>query len=157
MAQASSPSWDVVAYEIRMFYATYEIALDPIAFGKLSKVYANAIEESAVLHTRILCDVFLSRGLGDDDIKLSRLFPDWYSHNRYGRIKGRINALRRLYGSAQQEGSDCWVFNKMMAHPTAHRGKSYDYTEILQRLQPAIEDVIAEIERLRALPFTWSW
>jgi hypothetical protein len=149
--------WDVVAYEVRMFSATYEIMLKPGGLDPLAKVFANAIEESAVLHTRILCDVFLSKAIGPDDIQLARLFPDWDTNAKYHKVKAAIRELRKQYGSAQRHGSYCWVFNKMMAHPTSHRGKSHDYTAILRSLGPLIQKVITEIESLRGAPFTWSW
>jgi len=90
-------------------------------------------------------------------IQLLRLFPDWHRNSKYDRIKEIIRDLRKLYGTAQKLGSHCWVFNKMMAHPTAHRGHSYDYTEILRSLGPPIQEIIAEIELLRGVPFTWTW
>lgn len=150
-------SWDVVAYEVRMFRATYDIVLDPVAFNTLEKVFANAVEESAVLHTRILCDVLLSKSVGSDDIQLSTLFSDWGTSTRYRNVKRLIHDLRRRYGAATRHGSCCWIFNKMMAHPTIHRGRSYDYTAILQSLRPFIQKIIEEIESLRGDPFTWSW
>jgi hypothetical protein len=157
MDSGANHSWDIVAYEIRMFRATYEIVLDPDTLKGLRKVWANAVEESAVLHTRILCEVFLSRGIDQDDIQVSRLFPAWNTDIRYHSIKRSIDRLRKKYGSAQKSGSPCWIFNKMMAHPTARRGKSYDYTTILADLEPILQEVIAGIERLRGTPFTWTW
>ena len=157
MAQSLNHSWDVIAYEVRMFHATYGVILNSNKIKNLSNVIANAIEESAVLHTRILCDVFLNKGMDPDDIQLSTLFPIWYTNTKYQRIKRLASALRKAYGSAQKLGSPCWVFNKMMAHPTAHRGKSYDYTTILENLEPMIQNIISEIEHLRGDRFTWSW
>ena len=157
MSRAARHAWVVIAYEIRMFNATYEIVLNAAALDRLPKVLANAVEESAVLHTRILCDVFLSKSRGGDDIQLSHLFLDWNRNVKYDKIKEIIHDLRRLYGQAQKPGSHCWVFNKMMAHPTAHRSNSYDYTAILRSLCPVIQEIVAEIESLRGVPFTWAW
>jgi hypothetical protein len=140
-----------------MFNATYEIVLNQTALDQLPKVLANAVEESAVLHTRILCDVFLSKSITVDDIRLSRLFPNWHNDTKYDSIKDRIRDLRKLYGKAQKPGSHCWVFNKMMAHPTAHRGDSYDYTKALRSLRPVIKEIVWEIESLRGARFTWTW
>jgi len=67
MTRAARHSWVVIAYEVRMFNATYEIVLNPAALDRLPKVLANAVEESAVLHTRILCDIFLSKAVAFDD------------------------------------------------------------------------------------------
>jgi hypothetical protein len=157
MTGAAGDPWVIIAYEVRMFYATYEVVLSPAALNQLPKVLANAVEESAVLHTRILCDVFLSKATGPDDIQLSQLFPGLYRDIRYYKLKRKIGDLGRRYGTAQRQGSKCWIFNKMMAHPTAHRGDSYDYTAILRDLRPVIEEIIGEIESLRGSRFTWSW
>ena len=157
MAQSISQSWDIIGYEVRMFYATYEIVLDPSTLSQLPKVFANAVEESAVLHTRLLCDVFLSKTIGPDDIQMSELFPDFNTSNKYGNLKAKIRRLRNQYGTSQRHGSHCWIFNKMMAHPTKYRGISYDYTAILRNLRPTIKDVITEIESIRGATFTWSW
>ncbi|MBV9265837.1 MAG: hypothetical protein JO061_06685 [Acidobacteriaceae bacterium] len=148
--------WQVVAYEVRMFRATHQELLKP-GFTEQPKVCQNAIEESAVLHTRILCEVFLTRGSQPDDITLENLFPDWRSNSKYAKLKGLIASLRTLYGSSFQVASPCWIFNKMMAHPTSRRGSSYDYTIVLNQLQQAINGIISEVEHLRGIPFTWSW
>lgn len=149
--------WKIIAYEVRMFRATYQIVLDQAALDALPKVLANSVEESAVLHTRILCDVLLSNAFGADDIQLSRLLPGWRHNAKYLPIKAKIAKLRDRYGTASAHGSDCWIFNKMMAHPTKQRGVSYDYTAILGALRPVIEAIIGEIESLRGTQFTWSW
>ena len=87
MAQPLNHSWDIIAYEVRMLHATFEVVLDPSELNKLPKVMANAIEESAALHTRILCDVFLNKGMDPDDIQLSTLFPAWHTNIKYQKIK----------------------------------------------------------------------
>jgi hypothetical protein len=152
-----SDPWLIVSYEVRMLAATCEIVLDGNALGQHRKVIANALEESAVLHTRILCEVFLSRGLEPDDIALGNLFPDYRSDAKYAMLTQLVDALRVKYGNAVRQGTPCWVFNKMMAHPTSRRGISYDYTEILRKLVPSLWRVIREVERLKGSEFTWSW
>jgi len=156
MTAAATDPWDIVAYEVRMFRATYAIMLDPVAIKALSKVFANAVEESAVLHTRILCDVFLSNSGGRDDIQLTKLFSNW-RHGRYDKLRQRIAELRTKYGNANIEATPCWIFNKMLAHPTTHRGVSYDYTSTLRDIEPTIKAIIVEIETLRGTSFTWTW
>ena len=47
-----------------------------------------------------------------------------------------------------------WAFNKKLAHPTKGRGASFTYTRYLNRVLPVLQDVIAEIERLRGKPFS---
>lgn len=149
--------WTIVAYEVRMLSATCEIVLNAEALVKLPKVMANALEESAVLHTRILCEVFLSRGKEPDDIALCTLFPDLKTNARYGKLERLVKGLRAQYGSALAPGTPCWIFNKMMAHPTSRRGPSYDYTGLLRGLRPPIWRVIREVESLRGIDFGWSW
>jgi hypothetical protein len=64
MTGASTDLWKVIAYEVRMFKATYEIMLDPSAFAQLQKkVVENAVEESAVLHTKYYVKSFLIKDL----------------------------------------------------------------------------------------------
>jgi hypothetical protein len=77
MTPTGTDPWKIIAYEVRMFKATYEIMLNPAAFARLQKkVLENAVEESAILHTRILCEIFLYSGTEPDDIALSKLFSD---------------------------------------------------------------------------------
>jgi len=152
-----SDPWTILAYEVRMLSATCEIVLNGDALSQFNKVTANALEESAVLHTRILCEVFLSRGKEADDIVLQTLFPDCKTGSRYGKLNRAVTALRSQYGSALSPGTPCWVFNKMMAHPTSRRGYSFDYTDILRKLQPSIWRIIREVESLRGSDFSWSW
>src|SRR5690349_7580886 len=110
--------WSVVEYEVKMYFATHEILFNPEAFGTLSRVLKNAVEESAVLHTRILAGVFLSKGSQKDDLRLANLFPNWATDSRYASLKQAVNDLSHLYGKSDLENTPCWIFNKMLAHPT---------------------------------------
>lgn len=136
-----------------MYFATHKILLDSTAFQALPRVLKNAVEESAVLHTRILADVFLSKGAGTDDLRLSLLFAGWSGDPRYAPLKQAIGRLRAEYGTASAPGTPCWVFNKMLAHPTSHRGDEYDYNQILTQLKPVMHEIIGLIETQRGLPF----
>ena len=107
----------------------------------------------AVLHTRILCDIFLSKSIGADDIQLSTLLPDYDTDAKYIKLKKLTDNLRASYGNAGTHGSPRWVFNKMLAHPTIQRGDCYDYESILLDLQLHIHPVIREIESLMGAPF----
>jgi hypothetical protein len=100
--------------------------------------------------------VFLSNSGGRDDIQLTKLFSNW-RHKRYDNLKQKISELRTKYGNANIGDTPCWIFNKMLAHPTTYRGVSYDYTSILRDIEPNIKAVIAEIESLRGAAFTWIW
>jgi len=154
---SESRYWTVIAYEVRMLSATCEIVLKPQLLAAQPKVIANALEESAVLHTRILCEVFLSRGKEPDDIVLTTFFPDLKVNPRYEKLRKLTRELQQCYGKALAEGSPCWIFNKMMAHPTTRRGHTYDYTQVLRKLLPPVWLVIREVEHLRGVDFGWSW
>jgi hypothetical protein len=158
--------WDIVAYEVKMFYATYEIVLSLAALDQLSRVLANAVEESAVLHTRNLCDVFFDneakRKAKATNIYLSELFSDWGTDTKYDRVQELIGDLSERYdrparkpgpGTNTKRASPRWNFTKMMAHPTTHRGISFDYTPDLRCLRPVLQDIIDEIEFLRRASF----
>src|SRR5262245_44514048 len=124
--QCATDPWEVIGYEVKMFNATYGRLLNSPGFARLPYVLKNAIEESAVLHTRILCDVFLCRTNKRDDIQLSKLFVGWPTDTRYYALKALITKLDQQYGTRSKPGSPCWVFNKMLAHPTFHRDTEYD-------------------------------
>jgi hypothetical protein len=152
--QGASDPWGVIGYEVKMFNATCKRLFNPSALGRLPYELKNAVEESAVLHTRILCEVFLCRPPHwPDDILLCRLFSDWSVKARYKKIKAMIANLDKLYGPSNKQSSPCWAFNKMMAHPTSHRGTEYDYRKDLSYLRPVIQDIIVEIECLRGTRF----
>jgi hypothetical protein len=71
-------AWGVIEYEVKMFHAMYELVIDP-AFTEVPRAWANAIEEAAVVHARISCEVFLDLGNEDNDIKISTPIA-WLGH-----------------------------------------------------------------------------
>jgi hypothetical protein len=143
----------MIKYEIKMFYATYKTFFTRSTYGRLPYVLKNALEESAVLHTRILCDIFLSRSKQTDDITLGRLLSGWPNDTRYGKMKAMHDKLQVRYGKANDPASPCWDFNKRLAHPTSHRGPEYDYRKSLDVLYPLIDDMIRELECLTGKHF----
>jgi hypothetical protein len=150
--QNIADSWEWIGYEVKMFNATYKIFFDQTYLARLPYALKNAVEESAVLHTRILCDVFLNRATKPDDIDLSRLFLNW-SNVKYKKIRALKDKLETLYGKNNKPGTPCWTFNKMLAHPTSHRGTEYNYRKILCALRPAIQEIVVEVECLRGTRF----
>ena len=108
------------------------------AYEGFPKQVRSAIVESACLHTRILIDILASKDSGTgDDLCLTQLLP--------GFRHASVDDLKREYGHRSAEGSPCWTLNKMMMHPTLLRGPSYDYTDLLKKLLPLIEDVLRAI------------
>ena len=130
--------WDIVAYEAKMLFGLCAVLGGPAAQPD-NDLVANAIVESACLHTRILIDILLSKdsGLGDD-IRLDQLVPGFQPPS--------VDKLRSAYGDARTQGSPRWTLNKMVAHPTLKRGTSHDYTGVIRQLLPLIEAVWQEVQ-----------
>jgi hypothetical protein len=145
--------WQMIEYEIKMFHATYKEFFTRSTYNRLPYVLKNALEESAILHTRILCDIFLSRSKQKDDIKLEHFLAGWPNNASYGNLKTKRDKLESKYGKSNDPKSACWDFNKRLAHPTSHRGKEYDYRKILDALYLLIRDMIGELESLTGRPF----
>ena len=104
-------AWLVASYEVHM--------LEELLKGRHSRdVIRNATAESIVLHSRQLCEIFLSRSKEGDNIKLAALIPEG---DQSERLKKLIAELAHKYGSRREQGSPCWVFNKKLLHPTTER------------------------------------
>jgi hypothetical protein len=140
MNDAPNDPWQVYEYEVDMFKRTLEFSgirqnyPDPIP---------NALVESLLLHTRILVDILLSRGKSkdNDDIKLAHLLP--------GFNPPRVAELKAAYGNQNKKSSTCWLLNKMLAHATTVRSYQRDYTEMMTKLTPMIDDLTTQIAEER--------
>ena len=141
----SSEGWDVFDYEVMMFRSLCGLLrAGNSAYARLDQCIKNAVTESALLHLRQVVEVLLSRGKWPDNIKLCSLLP--------GLVPSSLQELHRWYGSHSMEGTPCWVLNKMMAHPTGHRGAHYDYSGLIGEGVSFVEDVLREIDRKRTAP-----
>jgi hypothetical protein len=145
--------WQMIEYEIKMFYATYKKFFTRSTHDRLPYVLKNTLEECAVLHTRILCNVFLSRSKRADNITLAHLLSGWPNDPSYRNIKTMRDRLKARYGEPNDPASPCWDFNKRLAHSTSHRGREYDYRKILDALYPLIHDIIRELQALTGRHF----
>lgn len=134
--------WGVIAYEVSMFRWAISISV------KGDPLLANGITETKILHTRNLCDFCTSTR--PNDIKPSDLFDGYDTHARYKRLRELTKLLNQEYGKSGRDGDARWTFNKMLAHPSKERGLSFDYTSSLQRVVPVLNDIIHELEILRA-------
>jgi hypothetical protein len=135
-------AWLVTSYEIDMHETLFE--------GPSPRAIENAHTESIVLHARQLCEIFLSRSNESDNIKLVDLIPEGEQSDR---LKQLIAELDEEYGHRRTKGSPCWVFNKMLLHPTTERTDRYSYGVALNRIRPILKSIIAEIESKRG-PFS---
>ena len=131
-------AWVVFGYEADMLLAMCNL-LVPCnqEFALLSGNVRNAVVESALLHTRQLVDILLSRGSGSDDINLATLVPNHQP--------ARLEELRQAYGNRNTEGSPCWTINKMLAHATTQRSSSFDYSSMLNGLAPIVADIVQDV------------
>ncbi len=133
-----------------MYFGTREKIIEPTAHDQILK---NAIVESAIVHARILCDIFRSKdsqlGAG---ILLKNLFPDWRSNSeRLKELKSKVKDLRRAYGD-NTAGSPCQIFHQKALHADEARYPSfqgYDYADQFKILDPVIRGVVDAIEALR--------
>ena len=135
--QTNGDPWGVLEYEVKMFDATYKIFFTRSTFTVLPTALKNAAEESAVLHTRNLCEIFLGPHK-EDDIRLAYLLRGWPQHPRYTDITAMNKKLRGRYPRT--------LFNQYVMHPTRHRGTQYNYEKDLADLYPLIQDIISALD-----------
>src|ERR1700687_4642871 len=132
--------WHIVAYEVWMYFGTRSKMEAPTIDDDLLKI-ANV--ESAIVHARILCDIFRSKG---GDILLKEFFPDWKSgFERLKNLKSKVKDLRRAYGDDQTEGSPYRVFHQKALHADQAKYPSFqghDYADQFKVLDPVIRGVV---------------
>lgn len=134
--------WVVFDYECDQFHAMCQLLVHGnTEHAGLPHYVRNAVVESALLHTRILADLFLSKGTKPDDIHLSGLLPTFASQ--------KLTQLEIQYGDSHTEDTPCWTINKMLAHPTSWRSSEYNYTDLLNQVFPLISAVIQEVNEQR--------
>ena len=149
---SSLSMWGAFAYEVKMYTAMLVTYNSPATLPLFSVYFRNAIAESAVLHARILCDLFSSEGKSNghkDDIGFSDLFDDWETDKRYGNLKSHIAEMNSAYGTHKTENSPCWQFNKMLAHLTKERDSRHSYEDALKTVGPLIQRIVSELESLK--------
>ena len=132
--------WAIFDYEANMFLVLWRLSSQSSLV--LSQWIHNAIVESCLLHLRQLCDIVLDRGKGDDDINLTDLVGK-------NQAPTKLEELRQKYGDSKTVGDPCWEINKMLVHPTKHRGSSYNYT-LINNIGPILNDVITELRKVEA-------
>jgi hypothetical protein len=138
IAMKGKGAWLVASYEIDMHETLFD--------GPSALAMRNAHVESIVLHARQLCEMFLSRSTEADNVKLADLVP---RVDQSERLKKLIVELDKEYGNRRTEESPCWIFNKMLLHPTKERLDGYNYDKALNRLRPILKKIVAEIESKR--------
>jgi hypothetical protein len=148
LIQGALNPWVTFGYEVTMLRRLLEwLGPKNHELKRMPEEIQNAVTESAILHARQLADVLLSKGTEAADIRLDRLLP--------GFQPTRLGALRAAYGN-RNSGGICQTFNQFAMHPTTRRGKSYNYSAELQRLQPIILDIVGEIEHTHGRAEDWQ-
>src|SRR5262245_35135 len=134
--------WVVYDYEVGMLDAMCEfLEVDNPEYKKFDGNLRNAVVESALLHTRVLIELLLSRGHETDDIRLLDLLPTFQS--------GKLEQLRQMYGNSRTPNCPCWTLNKMLAHPTRLRSNSREYSALLNSLTSLVGPLTDEIDQHR--------
>lgn len=147
--------WLVIGYEVKMLRALTTRG-SPINVASADPqqtmwLLNNLMTEGKALHTRNLCDFCTSAK--PTDIKPSDVFNNYYTDQKYTRLRNLIEDLKQQYGKGDEENSARWVFNKMLAHPTKERGTSFEYGPHLTRIWLTLWKIIDELEALRRQSF----
>lgn len=154
MKDESTDPWVILGYESWMLERSIEEKerLDrSIQDKERLQVLNNALTESAVLHARVLCELFANpEGKFASDIVLSRLLPDWdWGQPKYDLLNGLLSELEEKYGQYHDAKSPYWAFNKMLAHATMDRSSEHDYTAALDSVLPLLRQILAELQSKR--------
>jgi hypothetical protein len=152
LSRQRSRWWKVIGYEVWMLRGMITIPANH-SFRHDVRL-DNCVSDNALLHIRNLCDFCTSPKSGD--IKPSDLFDNYATGPTYRVLRRLMGRVDKKYGKPVRkpspragQGSARWAFNKKLAHPTKTRGRKFDYTRYANRVLPALQDVIAEIERIR--------
>lgn len=154
MKDESSNAWVILSYESWMLERSIHEKKQlkrSIQDEERLRVLNNALTESAVLHARILCELFANpEGKFASDIVLSHLLPDWdWGQPKYNLLNGLLSELEEKYGQHHDAKSPYWAFNKMLAHATMERSSAHDYTAALDSVLPLLRGILAELQSKR--------
>ena len=163
---ADQRAWHIVAYEVWMYFGTRSRMKTATAIE--DDVLRNAIVESAIVHARILCDIFRSRATRQSGgILLTTLSRGWKRSDpmRYKDLRSRVKDLVKAYGDHGVDGSPCQIFDQKALHADQARYPSfqgYDYSDHFSALDPAIRGVVDAIEAMHGklptpLPINRGW
>src|SRR5260221_2242896 len=93
--------------------------------------------KKALSCTRESCATyFFDDAKRSDDIALGYLLSGWPNDARCRNMRAMLDKLKSRYGIPNDPASPCWNFNKRLAHSTSHRGREYDYRNILNEFYP---------------------
>jgi len=114
-------------------------------------ILRNAVVESALLHARNLCSIFLSGGY-TDDIKLRQLLASYrLNPAEQGAVDAAVSRLDAAYGNG--DGLTRSIINKMAMHPSHRRSDRGVYDEVLRKLLVPIREIISVLARFSGRSF----
>lgn len=136
--------WKVLNYEIQMYFGIQ--ILQRMHLGSNDPALMTIIQSSATevkaLHIRILTEIFMPRGhRRDDDIKIENLIPSWRETN-----PSPLQILVTAYSTPLEIGeTPKWYLDKFLAHATMKRGDSFDWSPVINRMDPPLRSALATL------------
>lgn len=134
--------WNVLNYEIQMYFGIQIlqriniVSTDPA----LTVITQNAVTEVKALHIRILTEIFVQKRR-PDDIKIEDLIPSWREENQVV-----LQNLENAYNSPLAIGeTPKWYLDKFLAHATMKRGDSFDWSPVIDRMDPPLRSALATL------------
>lgn len=149
-------AWIVLDYEWPMYEAMYDLVKTvPLGLVVQHQV-RNAIVESLSLHLRNLCNFFTS---GPFNLPEHLILDDLAGPFEDGVLSQLRMALIGAYGGHElhhTEGTPAWTL-RVMSDCTIYRQRSYDYTAILDALDPPLRALVAEVQKHRGAEKLEIW
>lgn len=125
-------------YEAGMFLGALEtLRAEPDLLR--SRLVKDAMTESAVFHTRRLCEIFLDDDPRTHDVRLITLFPDYPNDPKYRRLELAVKSLRDICG----EGAGL-PFDKLFVRTTSTNGAYRVSGEAIKQLEPEIVKIFCK-------------
>ncbi len=140
---------EIVKYESDMLVGLIDARAEIEELDLRSKrTVINALTESALLHARTLCAIFLSEGR-EAEIKLETLLAQFSPTEEQRRaIYEAIHQLEDAYGEESDHNSPRFIINSMVMHPTVHRGDYGVYDGVVNKLVPLISQVMSALQAM---------
>jgi hypothetical protein len=139
--------WKVVSYERDMFFSTLSILKNRNPVVEANRVLKNAVIESAIIHARNLCCIFLSvPSRVSDDILLRELTLGW--KRDAGRDK-LITLLEKAFFKDPVNGAIVFdAFSKRVTYAVDRRADadSYDYAAEFVAINGLIKAIVENLE-----------
>jgi hypothetical protein len=145
--KSNERKWKALGCERDMFFSTLGILKTESRSSKRNQVLKNAVIESAIIHARNLCCIFLSVPSRDSgDILLRELTLSW--KRDAGRDK-LITLLEKAFFKGPVNGATVFdVFSKPITYAVDRKadGDSYDYAAEFVTINGLIKAIVENLE-----------